>query len=126
MGNIDPGVATVLVSAVAAVDIGALGSDTGQPLDLLDLSTQRVAIIWIARKSLHADNELAASATRIGHRDRGLDAELVPASRLSEEQWGSLRVSLRDDNILYPKNFAFLNAHGPLTQIAKAIIFILS
>src|SRR5690606_40632424 len=38
--------------------------------------------IVTARKGLHPDNELAACGARIGHRDRGLDPELVSGPRL--------------------------------------------
>ena len=81
MGNIDLGLAVVPVPAIAAIDIGAFDGDTGQPLDLLDLSAQRMAVIGTARKGLHPDNELAACGARIGHRDRGLDPELVSGAR---------------------------------------------
>jgi|TARA_R110002110_G_C13232802_1_gene698377 hypothetical protein len=45
MRDIDLGLAAVLVPTIAAIDIGTFDRDTGQPLDLLDLSTERVAVI---------------------------------------------------------------------------------
>ena len=46
---IDLGLAAVLVPTIAAIDIGTFDRDTGQPLDLLDLFAERVAVIRTAR-----------------------------------------------------------------------------
>ena len=47
--DIDLGLAAVLVPTIAAIDIGTFDRDTGQPLDLLDLFAERVAVIRTAR-----------------------------------------------------------------------------
>ena len=83
MRNIDLRVTAVFVPAITAINIRPFNGYTGQPFDLLDLSAERVAVIRAARKRLHADNELATSSARVGHRDRGLHAEFVSGSRFA-------------------------------------------
>src|ERR1700751_2860232 len=73
----------MLVALVPAIDIGPLDGDTGQPLDLFDLPSERVTVIGTAGQGLHAKDELPARGARVGDRDRCLDPELVARSRLA-------------------------------------------
>ena len=57
------------VAAIAAVDIGAGDGNAGDPLDLLDLAGQGVAVIGISRPALHAENELTAGCSGVGGGD---------------------------------------------------------
>ena len=63
------------VAAIAAVDIGAGDGNAGDPLDLLDLAGQGVAVIGISRPALHAENELTAGCGGVGGGDGDLHAE---------------------------------------------------
>ena len=64
------------VAAIAAIDIGAGDGNAGDPLDLLDLAGQDVAIIRVARPALHAEDELTAGCSGVGGGNRDLHAEL--------------------------------------------------
>lgn len=83
MADVDFGLALMLVAPVAAIDVSAADRDTGNPLDLGDLAGERVPVVGIARQGVHAEDELAAPGSRVDHRDRGLDAKLVPRARLA-------------------------------------------
>ena len=57
------------VAAIAAVDIGAGDGNAGDPLDLLDLAGEGVAVIGISRPALHAEKELTAGCSGVGGGD---------------------------------------------------------
>ena len=66
-----------VVAAVAAIDIGALDLDAGDPLGLGDLGGQGVAVIGVAGQGAGAEDELAARCGGVGGGDRDLHVELV-------------------------------------------------
>ena len=73
----------MFVALVAAIDIGALDSNAGQALDLLDLPGQGTAVVGTAGQCLHSDDELAAGGACVGDRNRCIHSELVAGSRLT-------------------------------------------
>jgi len=73
----------ILRVAVALIDVDALGLDAGQPDEIGDDGTERMAIKWIAVQRLGVQDELAALGLGDRRDDADLAAELVGRAGLA-------------------------------------------
>src|SRR5208283_1901668 len=72
-----------VVAAISFVDISALDLASSEPLGVLHIITQEMAIIRIARQRLGMQHELAAWGAGVGSGDRHFDAELIGRAGLA-------------------------------------------